>query len=193
MPRPKRDRQLSELEGCILGHLGKHGACTAYAVRRSFLVSLSSHWSGSAGAVYPALARLEERGLVSSRRAPQGGREAWKYDLTSSGRTRLRAWLEPPFLSTVVSVPPDPLRTRLHFLGLMTPSKRKAFFAAALDGLRRHQAALERESIDDPYDEASRAAASAVMRARIEVFTRLQRGSRPRRALRAPRPGPRTA
>ncbi len=180
MARPKRDPKLSELEGCILGHLGKHGACTAYAVRRAFLVSLSSHWSGSAGAVYPALARLEKRGLVKSLSAARGAREAWKYELTRAGRADLRRWIEPPFLEHLVSVPPDPLRTRLHFLALLTPTERRAFFVTALDGLRRHHEALEQESIDDPDDQASRTAACAVMRARIEAFTRLQRGARRR-------------
>src|SRR6185436_15686794 len=111
---------------------------TPYAVRRSFQLSPSSHWSGSAGAVYPALARLEERGLVRSEHAPRGGRQAWRYAITARGNARFRAWLEPPFAPEVISVPPDPLRTRIHFLATMTSARRAKFVAAALAGLRGH-------------------------------------------------------
>src|SRR5690242_14236558 len=101
MPRAKPARPLSDLEGCVLGCLWKHGASTPYAVRRMFLDSPSSHWSGSAGAVYPLLERLERGGLVASRHAPRGARDGWTYSLTAAGRRRLRAWLEPPFAAEV--------------------------------------------------------------------------------------------
>jgi DNA-binding PadR family transcriptional regulator len=52
------------LEGCVLGILWERGPCTAYAARKVLRESPSPYWSGSAGAVYPLLARLEGRRLV---------------------------------------------------------------------------------------------------------------------------------
>ncbi len=59
---PTATQRLSELEAVVLGLVWSDGPCTAYAVRRTVQASLSAQWSGSAGAVYPAVARLEQRG-----------------------------------------------------------------------------------------------------------------------------------
>ena len=177
MAGAKRDRPLSELEGCVLGHLEKHGGSTAYAVRQSFLHSPSSHWSGSAGAVYPALARLETRGLVKSVGAAQGGRQAWRYSLTPVGRRRFFAWLEPPFLPEVLSVPPDPLRTRMSFLDLLSPARRAEFVDVAIDGLRRHLETLRAWPAAGGDECLAHDAAQHVMRARIAWLEGLRRRS----------------
>src|SRR5262245_60840622 len=173
---------LSELEGCVLGHLSRRGPATAYAVRRAFLDSPSSHWSGSAGAVYPLLERLEARGLVRSRKAPTGARQAWLYAITPGGRRRLRAWLLPPFSADLVSTPQDPLRTRVHFLSLIPERQRAALFDAALAGLRRHLSALQALRKVGPDDRRALRGAVLAMRARIAWFAGLRReGARTRR------------
>lgn len=153
----------------MLGHLCKRGPSTPYAIRRTFLQSPSSHWSGSAGAVYPALERLEKLGLVRARHAPNGRRDGWRYELTSSGRRRFLAWLEPPFASEVLSVPPDPLRTRLSFLSVLPPARRKRYFDASVRALSAHLEALRASSEDEDDDERhAHAAGTHAMRARIE-------------------------
>ena len=98
MGRAKRDRSLSQSR-VASGHLEKHGACTPYAVRRTFLDSPSSHWSGSAGRGAPGARAAREVRLVKSVRAPRGGRRARRYSLTAAGRRRFFAWLEPPLPS----------------------------------------------------------------------------------------------
>jgi DNA-binding PadR family transcriptional regulator len=182
-PRKKRDRPLSELEGCVLGHLWKRGASTPYAVRRMFLDSPSSHWSGSAGAVYPVLERLEERGLVAATHAPRGEREAWTYALTAAGRRRFRTWLEPPFAAEFVSVPPDPLRTRLSFLGVLDAAQRRRFLVRAVAALRQELAALARRHEEDEDERCAHAAAVHACEARVKCFAVL--GRRARRSARA--------
>jgi len=170
MPPQKRARPLSELEGCVLGCLWKHGASTPYAVRRMFLDSPSSHWSGSAGAVYPVLERLEQSGLVEATHAPRGERDGWTYALTGAGKRRFRAWLEPPFAPEIVSVPPDPLRTRLSFLGILSAARQARFSARALEALERELALLEARVEQDPDEARAHAAALQAMRARLEWF-----------------------
>jgi DNA-binding PadR family transcriptional regulator len=173
-----RDRRLSELEGCILGTLWLRGASTAYAVRRVFLDSPSSHWSGSAGAVYPALERLENLELVDSEHASRGDREAWRYALTSAGRRRFLTWLEPPFPEEIVSLPPDPLRTRLSFIGMLTPARRAEFFAASAAALREMRKLWKARRSDDENECWAYAAAIDAMRARLEWFERASRQAR---------------
>ena len=170
MPNKKRDRPLSELEGCVLGELWRKGPCTPYSVRRMFLDSPSSHWSGSAGAVYPVLERLERRGLVVSKHAARGARDAWTYALTAAGRKRFRAWLEPPFGPELVSVPPDPLRTRLSFLAVLPAARRARFLAHAVQALERELEAYQGHARPERDELLARSAALAAMRARLGWF-----------------------
>jgi len=128
--------------------------------------SPSSHWSGSAGAVYPVLERLEARGLVRSRRADTGDREGWSCALTPAGRAALQAWLGPPFGPDVLALEADPLRTRAHFLGALPARRRAAFFAQARRELHGVLAELQGWQVGDAFDRASLRAAIRVTRAR---------------------------
>jgi DNA-binding PadR family transcriptional regulator len=157
----------SELEGCVLGHLWKHGPCTAYSIRKTLLDSPSSHWSGSAGAIYPLLARFEKRGLVNSRKSMRGDRAGWLYSLRSAGRERFLAWVGPPLAEEVVAIASDPLRTRLHFLEGLTPRRREAFFEASRSALERHLDALIRTPDMDEFDLLALDGAIRVTKARI--------------------------
>jgi DNA-binding PadR family transcriptional regulator len=157
----------SELEGCVLGHLWKHGPCTAYSIRKTLLDSPSSHWSGSAGAIYPLLARFEKRGLVSARKSMRGDRAGWLYSLRSAGREKFLAWVGPPLAQEVVAIAPDPLRTRVHFLKGLTPRRREAFFAASRAALEQHIDALVRMPEMDEFDVLAMNGAIRVARARI--------------------------
>src|SRR6266511_5517972 len=50
-------------------------------------------WAASYGQIYPELRRLEAEGLIEGRDAPAGGRRRRVYELTSTGRAELEAWL----------------------------------------------------------------------------------------------------
>ena len=92
-------RRLSELETVVLGLVWSDGPCTAYAVRRTVQASLSAQWSGSAGAVYPAVARLEKRGLIRCRDQATGQRRSQALEVTARGSRALADWLGPDDLS----------------------------------------------------------------------------------------------
>jgi len=170
-----RGRQLSELEGCVLGHLWKHGPSTAYAVRQELLVSPSSHWSASAGAIYPLLQRLELQRLVTAREATRGDRDASAYALTPLGTQQFLRWLGPPFESDVVSIAVDPLRTRVHFLGAMPPRRRTKYLQAAIHELKRHLGELSAfRRTGDAFDRLSLAGALRLTRARIAWLAQVQ-------------------
>ncbi len=146
---------LTELDHMILGVVGLYGPCTGYRVRRVFLESLSPHWSGSAGAIYPALERLTRLELVDSKDDHTTRRQGKLLSLSQAGKKAVATWLKPP-LDAGALLDLDPLRTRVRVLGLVPPAQRQRFVASALEQL----AALEQETRsmlrdseagDDPY------------------------------------------
>ena len=167
-------RPLSELEGCVLGHLWKDGPQTAYAVRQSFLQSPSTHWSGSAGAVYPLLARLAAQKLVSSRAAPRGDRDARVITLAAAGRARFLEWIDQPFAAFAVCLPPDPVRTRVHFLGVLAPARRRSFLDAASEHAKWQIDALEAEPGADDFERLAIRGGLALLRAQVEWIAELR-------------------
>ncbi len=111
----------------------RDGPCSTYQVRKSFLESPTPTWSGSAGAIYPAVRRLERAGLLRSRKADRDGRGTRLYRITTAGRRALEAWLTPPLPDDAVGISSDPVRTRVLFLEVLPPARRRKF----LDGVER--------------------------------------------------------
>jgi DNA-binding PadR family transcriptional regulator len=136
--------QKGELECFVLGLIWQHGPCSPYQVRRILLDSPSAHWSGSAGAIYPLIRRLEKQGAVTGKAARDGKRRRREYAITAKGRTMLRRWLGPPLSEAAVTVTSDPLRTRARFLGLLSAAEREVWLAEAHAALERVLAAVER-------------------------------------------------
>jgi transcriptional regulator len=68
------------------------GPLHGYAISRWISATTEDAFAIQEGALYPALRRLEERGLLESRWAETDtGREARFYRLTAAGRERLRS------------------------------------------------------------------------------------------------------
>lgn len=132
MDAPRKNRgtatdSLSELEHAVLGIVWKEGPCTRYTVRSRFQDSPSSHWSGSAGSIYPLVDRLERRELLRSSAQTQGRRKSRAVSVTEEGRRVLVDWLRPPISEQAVAVHFDGLRTRMFFLEVLTPKQRVRF------------------------------------------------------------------
>lgn len=84
---------LTELEGAVLTEIGYRGQRTSFQVRRAFQQSPTSSWSGSAGAVYPAIERLTAAGLVHAE-LQVGGRGTRTLSLTEVGNVSLLRWTQ---------------------------------------------------------------------------------------------------
>lgn len=85
----------STLEMALLGLLrGKPQS--GYDLRKTFTTTAMRHYSDSPGSIYPALRRLESRGLIQG--TGPGGlggrRQRQEFALTDEGRAVLIAWLE---------------------------------------------------------------------------------------------------
>jgi DNA-binding PadR family transcriptional regulator len=104
-----KQRQLTELEGAILGAIRQLGAATGYRLRRAFLDSPSLEWSGSAGSIYPAIRRLAEANYVCAG-AAMDGRGGLRYALTAKGERAIVTWLGD--VDRAISPGLDPFRTR---------------------------------------------------------------------------------
>ncbi len=107
--------------GCIAGQ----EPCTAYRVHRDFSDSSSLFYSGSAGAIYPAIKRLEARGFIRARSVGTKRRPAKGYVLTKAGREAFQAWYFDPILAADGGL--DPLRLRFSTLNSQKPEKRSLF------------------------------------------------------------------
>jgi DNA-binding PadR family transcriptional regulator len=110
----------------VLGVVRLKQPCSAYAIRMVFAESPSRHWSGSAGAIYPLVRRLEGRGLLKSTRRKGDRRETRMYRLTPKGRNRLSSWLRPPLPDAAGLMVLDPLRVRVRFLEAVEVRQRYA-------------------------------------------------------------------
>jgi len=139
---------LTELEGAILSVIRFDPKATAYRVRQIFVTSRSAEWSGSAGAVYPAIARLEALGLVKpSQETDKRGTPT--YRLTQGGETAHQKWLSD--VDRTVGPGLDPFRTRAGFWSALPPPKRRAMLQELKRKLEtnRRQLLAERPSLDE--------------------------------------------
>lgn len=132
---------LTDLEAAALGFVSSLGPCTAYRIRKCFLDSPSARFSGSAGAIYPLLSRLEERGYVTSSEVKTGKRPARAYAITRDGKQALRTWLRD--VDPAVTFADDPLRTRMLYLSELPPAARTAWFDDAEASIRSQEARID--------------------------------------------------
>jgi DNA-binding PadR family transcriptional regulator len=134
---------LSEIEACVLGLVSLGGPSTPYAIRKVFLESPSPQWSGSAGTIYPLMQRLLCRKLIRSKSCLTGKRRANRISLTASGSWTLKQWLNVRIPDWVAGVPPDPLRTRFRFFGVVGGKQLRRFLQDAYDRTQTHLAAIK--------------------------------------------------
>jgi DNA-binding PadR family transcriptional regulator len=149
------ERTLTELENCVLGVVWQRGPCTAYTVRREFAISNSSHWSSSAGSIYPVLGRLESLGLIEAEEASWGAGRKKHYRITANGRATLESWIGPPLPDWTGAATFDPIRTRMYFLTALPPARRLRFIEEAEQNTRAELARFQ-ESVHmkatDPHE-----------------------------------------
>jgi PadR family transcriptional regulator AphA len=93
MPRA----QLTSFEHVLLGMISIQPS-SGYDLKRRFATSPMGVYQPSSGALYPALERLERRGLVRSEalRPAAGGRPRQVYRLTADGRQAHIGWIREP-------------------------------------------------------------------------------------------------
>lgn len=144
---------LTELEGAILSEIQHRGNDTAFQVRRAFQTSPSIEWSGSAGAIYPAIKRLREQDLIHGE-ATSDGRSTVRLSLTAAGEAAVTAWACDPERSSSVGI--DPFRLRSGIWNLLPADRRRSALQATADAIRANIAFLRNYQADLDEVEASR-------------------------------------
>ena len=146
---------LTELESTALAVVAQSGPCTTYALRKAFARSVTAQWSASAGTLYPVIARLNRLKFVTAQRRADDGRGSQVLAATAAGRARVASWVMALGPAEADSVP-DPVRTRLHFLELLPPSRRAHFLKQALKltdaAIVRTRAFLAEERANSEFD-----------------------------------------
>lgn len=152
---------LTELEGAILSEIQHRGHDTAFQVRRAFQTSPSIEWSGSAGAVYPAIKRLRSQGYIQGE-PTNDGRATVRLSLTDTGQATLMIWACDARRSTSVGL--DPFRLRSGIWRLLSPDRKRLTLSMAAKAIEANVAYLQQylPSLDK------------VEAARVELSLRIQ-------------------
>ena len=88
-------RPLTDFEHILLGTIDA-GPSSGYQLKKHFSASPSSIYQPSPGALYPALRRLEARGLLRAERISNGRRDQRRYHATEAGHHAHLDWLRQP-------------------------------------------------------------------------------------------------
>jgi DNA-binding PadR family transcriptional regulator len=88
-------RQLTGLEGGLLGLLARGGELSGWDLYKQARTSVAYFWPIGRSQIYAALPRLERFGLIRGRDVPQSGKPDKRlFELTQRGRVLLAAWLD---------------------------------------------------------------------------------------------------
>lgn len=107
-------QQRSTLEYALLG-LIRGAPQSGYDLRKVFTETAMAGYSGSPGAIYPALRRLNRGGLIAGG-TPDGARKRKEYRLTERGRMAVDEWLVLPVTREDVALHLPDLMLRFAFL-----------------------------------------------------------------------------
>jgi DNA-binding PadR family transcriptional regulator len=120
----------------LLGLIRQKG-CSGYDLRKTFAETPMASLGDSPGAIYPALRRLEARGLIRSQAVKASGRHRQEFAITAAGMKCLTVWLTAKVeVADVMSGMKEPM-LRFAFLDAALGE------AATLRFLRSLEAALQ--------------------------------------------------
>jgi DNA-binding PadR family transcriptional regulator len=104
------------LDFALLGLISQK-PCSGYDLRKFFSSTPMTSYSDSPGSIYPALRRMERRGLIRGQlEAGSGRRERKLFHLTPRGRAEFRRWLLQPVTHDDVVRDVDALMLRFAFM-----------------------------------------------------------------------------
>jgi len=181
------DRQLTEFEQVLLGMIAA-APSTGYDLKQAFATTPLGIYEPSSGALYPALRRLERRGLLRAEPgSPDGAarsRRRFVYHLTGPGRAAHVDWVRRPVNpGTVAGDMPLHLMRFVMMERLLPRAEVLAFLsdlrdalAAFLDGLERYAAAAGFRERHPPlaldHGIATHAASLAWIKRTINILSR---------------------
>jgi DNA-binding PadR family transcriptional regulator len=152
--------KLTTLDALLL-FLVSHESQSGYDIRRLMQETPLGMFSDSPGAIYPALARLELRGLLASA-AETDGRRRRAYQRTEAGAAALEAWLgRAPSQDALIRRPGD-LDLQYVMLALVRGQAAATAFARRLAEVERARLAAVAAYLEGPGQALPRASRDTV-------------------------------
>ena len=131
------------LELAILGLLSQQ-SLSGYDLRKIFASSPMGHYSNSPGAIYPALRRLERRGLVIGREdRVRSMRPRRLFRTTRSGDESLLEWTSRSVTRDDVALRMNELALRFAFMEVAGAQVARRFLSSLADEIDAHVEHLE--------------------------------------------------
>ena len=146
MIRTMKQYRPTNLGYALLGLL--HGqAMTGYDLRKVFAETAMGNYSSSPGAIYPALARLEEHGFIEGREdTTKKLRPKMLYRPRDKGREIFREWLLQEVTTDDLQGNLDELMLRFAFLSVLNSNEATRVFLEGLStGLSEYIGALKEQ------------------------------------------------
>jgi len=163
---------LTELEGAVLTEIAHRGNHTSFRVRRAFEQSPSSSWSGSAGAVYPAIARLIRAGLIDAQ--PGTSKRGTRLlSLTPAGHAALEQWFCDADAACTIGA--DPFRLRAGLWNTLDEDRRREVIAAMKVAVTAEMAKLDNRDDLDPVERTGNDLARALQSMRMAWLDQAER------------------
>ena len=172
-----RDKlQLTDDEGTFLSLLARIGPSTAYQVSKIYADSPVSNFGTSKGKIYPMIRRLQEQGLVRSKRIEADARGTENLECTAAGIEAVRRWVRE--IRPTHLLLEDPLRTKVQSFDLLTSAEQREWIEAAKSSLaaKLHELELYGSEVDVPYKDMVHDNALSSLKSRLEWLDRLAAG-----------------
>jgi DNA-binding PadR family transcriptional regulator len=150
-------RPLTEFEQVLLGMIAA-APSTGYDLKQAFATTPLGVYQPSSGALYPALRRLERRGLLRAEpdrpdERPRS-RRRFVYHLTEPGRLAHTTWVRQPVnLATVASDMPLHLMRFVMMERVLPRDEVLSFLADLRDGMTAYLDGLERYAAAAGFEE----------------------------------------
>jgi len=164
---------LTELEGAALGLIWSRGATTAYELRKLIAESPTPQWSASAGTVYPLVEKLRKGRLISVS-ITEDKRGTRHLHIMPAGKRAFKTWML-DCSPAVTGVPPDPVRTRVRFLEMLSSSEGTRFLAESERNLRSQLARMRPRKGESWSESLASLGARLSQRKRVEWIIKVRK------------------
>jgi DNA-binding PadR family transcriptional regulator len=129
-----------DIQSVLLGFL-MHKSMTGYDLKKAFSISFSFFSGLSYGSIYPALKKMENRGLISKKTEIQDGAPNRKvYSVTEAGKEVFLKSLRSPL---VFEQPKSAFLMKLFFFAHLSPEERETIALDYLNSIEQLHKQLE--------------------------------------------------
>ena len=167
------DLGTTENEGLILSLVVRQQPVTAYQLYRILVESPTKAINASKGQLYPAIRRLEARGMIKREEVSGDRRQSEHLFATDLGREAVRNWVQSIDVSHIVL--DDPLRTRVLAFESLSKSEQVAWVIRAKALVKAKHEELDRfnDTVQVPFQRYAYMTAKESLRIKMSSLDEL--------------------